>query len=43
VPIAIIGTEGGNGHGADEWASLSSMDDLKKVLIAFLTQEAKRP
>ncbi len=43
VPIAIIGTEGGNAHGADEWDSLSSMDDLKKVLIDFLTQEAKRP
>ena len=30
-------------HGADEWDSLSSMDDMKKVLIDFLTQEAKRP
>ncbi len=43
VPIAIIGTEGGSAHGADEWDSLSSMDDMKKVLIDFLTQEAKRP
>ena len=41
VPIAIIGTEGGSAHGADEWDSLSSMDDLKRVLIDFLSQEAK--
>ena len=41
VPIAIIGTEGNGAHAADEWDSLSSMDDLKHVLIDFLQQEAK--
>ena len=25
----------------DEWDSLSSMDDMKRILIDFLSQEAK--
>ena len=41
VPIAIIGTEGNGAHAADEWDSLSSMDDMKRVLVDFLSQEAK--
>jgi acetylornithine deacetylase/succinyl-diaminopimelate desuccinylase-like protein len=41
VPIAIIGTEGHGAHAADEWDSLSSMDDMKRVLVDFLAQEAK--
>ena len=41
VPIAIIGTNGHGAHAADEWSSLSSMDEMKEYLIKFLRQEAK--
>ena len=41
VPIAIIGSNGHGAHAADEWESLSSLDDMKNILIDFLQQEAK--
>ena len=41
VPIAIVGTKGHGAHGADEWDTLSSMDELKAFLVKFLRQEAK--
>ena len=41
VPIAIVGTDGRSAHGADESDSLSSMDEMKAFLLAFLKREAK--
>ena len=41
VPIAVIGTQGHGAHAADEWDSISSMDQMRDVLIKFLSQEAK--
>ena len=40
VPIAIGGTNGHGAHAADEYDSLSSMDELKDFLLKFLLQEA---
>jgi acetylornithine deacetylase/succinyl-diaminopimelate desuccinylase-like protein len=41
VPIAIVGTNGHGAHAADEWDSLSSMDQMKEYLIKFLLEETK--
>ena len=41
VPIVMIGTNGHGAHAADEWDTLSSMDELKEILVSFLLAEAK--
>ena len=41
LPIAIVGTDGGGAHAADEWDSLSSMDEMASFLLDFLRAEAK--
>ena len=38
VPIAMIGPKGGNAHAVDEYATLSSIDEMKSYLIKFLLQ-----
>ena len=40
VPIAIIGTNGNGAHAAYEYDTLSSMDEMKEILIKFLRREA---
>lgn len=40
VPIAMIGTNGHGAHAADEWDTLSSIDEMRDFLIKFLLQEA---
>jgi len=41
VPIAIVGTNGGNAHGDDEWSDLTSLDLQTKWLVAFLSDPDK--
>ena len=41
VPIAIIGTLGGNAHGDDEWADPSSFDLFGELLSRFLADPGK--
>lgn len=40
VPIVMVGTNGHGAHAADEYDTLSSMDELKTALVKFLGQEA---
>ena len=39
VPIAMVGTNGHGAHAADEYDSLSSMEEMRDFLIKFLIQE----
>ena len=41
VPIAMVGTRGHGAHAADEWDTLSSMDEMRAFLVKFLLEEAK--
>ena len=36
VPVAIIGTKGGNAHGDEEWEDPATLDEMEKYLVAFL-------
>ena len=36
VPVAIVGTKGGGGHSANEYAYLSTMDEMREFLYRFL-------
>jgi len=38
VPVALIGSMGGNAHGRDEWGSLKNMDENADSLVAFLAE-----
>ena len=40
VPIAMIGTNGHGAHAADEYDTLSSMDEMREILVKFLLKEA---
>lgn len=40
VPIAMVGTRGHGAHAADEYDTLSSMDELREILVRFLRREA---
>lgn len=37
VPIAIVGINGGDPHGANEWAEPASFDQMADVLVRFLS------
>lgn len=41
VPIAIVGTLGGNGHGDDEWADPATFDLFGEWLTRFLADPDK--
>lgn len=35
IPVIITRPSGGNAHGKDEWASLSSLDNFGRILVSF--------
>lgn len=38
VPVIVARPRGGHAHGADEWVSLSGLEDFAALLVAYLTQ-----
>ncbi|MEM0106719.1 MAG: M20/M25/M40 family metallo-hydrolase [Candidatus Micrarchaeaceae archaeon] len=36
MPVAVIGPKGGNAHSANEWASISSIEETAKLFRSFL-------
>jgi len=38
IPVVVIGPRGGNDHAANEWVSLSSIDELAEIFREFLNR-----
>ena len=41
VPIAIVGIEGGDAHGAEEWATVAGIEKVAAYLTKFFKEEMK--